>query len=263
MKNSLMVIPLVVVVCFLSVICLSTALAQAEEQKAQFFLVVEEVVKPPLVSEYEDATKEEYAFLVEYNFPYTCYVYSTENYSYYYVWPVEEYADIGNLMNTWMEMVRIMGAEKWQALNGRKGKTLESYKFGAIRHRPDLSYVQENPRFKPEEANFMFWRFCHVLPGKESEFENICREWVRLDKEVNRSDSYDTFVVEMGTEMPLYFWTVRGKSAADFFNQQEVYGTKGGEKIMKLWNRTAALFKKLEDKAGMYRPDLSYTPKEK
>jgi hypothetical protein len=110
----------------------------------------------------------------------------------------------------------------------------------------------------------MFWRFCYILPGKESEFENICMEWVELDKEVNRSDGYDTFVVEMGKEMPLYFWTVRGISAADFHKQQEIYGTKAGEKAMELWTKkTLVLIKKLEDKTGWFRPDLSYIPKEK
>ena len=243
-------------------LCISP-LSHAEEQKAQFFFVVEEVVKPPMVSEFEEASKEEFALLDEQTFPYTCYIYNTEDYTYYYVWAVKDYADIGNLMTTWGEMVKKIGLEKWQALVERKGKTLESYKYGVIRHRTDLSYVQENPRFKVEDANFMFWRFCQILPGKESEFENICREWVELDKEINRSDGYDTFVVEMGTEMPRYFWTVRGISAADFHKQQEIYGAKAADKIMALWNRTAALFKKLEDKTGWFRPDLSYIPKEK
>ena len=259
MRGKFLVVFLGFVFCF----CSLSVLAQVEEQNAQFFLVVEEVVKPPMVSKFEETAKEELALLAENHFPYTCYMYATDNYIYYYVWPVKDYADIGNLMNTWMEMVKKIGMEKWQALNVQKGKTLESYKFGAIRHRPDLSYFQENPRFKPEEANFMYLVFCSILPGKESEFEQICREWVKLDTEVNRSDAYDVFVVEMGSEMPLYFWTSRGISAADFHKQQEIYGTKGGEKIMELWDRTMALCKKYEDKTGWYRPDLSYIPKEK
>jgi hypothetical protein len=259
MKGKFLVVLLGLVLCF----CVLPPFVLSEEQNAQFFFVVEEVVKPPMVSKFEEASKEEFSLLAEQNFPYTCYIYNTEDYTYYYVWAVKDYADIGNFMDNWMEMIKKIGLEKWQALVELKGKTLESYKFGAIRHRPDLSYVQENPRFELEDANFMFWRFCHILPGKESEFENICREWVELDKEVNRSDGYDTFVVEMGTEMPLYFWTVRGISAADFQKQQEIYGAKAADKIMALWNRTSALFKKLEDKTGWFRPDLSYMPKEK
>ena len=88
------------VFCF----CSLSTLAQAEEQKAQFFLVVEEVVKPPLVSEFEEASKEEFVFLAEHTFPYTCHMYATDNYTYYYVWPVKDYADIGILMSTWMAL---------------------------------------------------------------------------------------------------------------------------------------------------------------
>jgi hypothetical protein len=248
-------------VSFVVGLCAFAAAVRAEEQKPQFFFVVEEVVKPSMVAEFEEATKKEFALIAEQNFPYACYTFNSDDYTYYYVWPLKDYADIGNLMKDWGEMVQKIGFKEWLALGERKGETFEHYKFWVMRHRPDLSYVQENPRFKPEEANFIYWSFCHVLPGKELEFENICKEWIEFDKKVNRMDSYDLYVGDIGTEMPFYFWTVRGKSAADFFNQQEIYGGKMGEEGMKLWGRTMALLRKFEDKTGYFRPGLSYIPK--
>jgi hypothetical protein len=256
-KSSVLLLGLVFCLCALS------NLAQAEEQNTQFLFIVQEVVKPSMIKDFEEATKEEFALIAEQNFPYTCYTYNSDDYIYYYVWPMKDYADIGNMMAAWGEMVQKIGVEKWSALGERKGKMFEYYKFWAAYYRPDLSYVQENPRFKPEEANFRYWVFLSILPGKELEFENICKEWLELDKKVDRMDSYDLFVGDIGTEMPFYFWEVKGKSAGDFFSQQEIYGGKTGDVGMELWNRTMALCRKVEDKTGWFRPDLSYIPKEK
>ncbi|MBN1221827.1 MAG: hypothetical protein JXB23_01170 [Candidatus Aminicenantes bacterium] len=156
-----------------------------------------------------------------------------------------------------------MGEEKIQEMHKQHGDTIEHQKSYFIRYSPELSYTSENPRFKPEEANFMYIPHLYVKPGKESEFEELCKEWVTLDTSVNRADSYDLFVGDIGTEMPFYFWVARAKSAADFYKQQEIYGAKGGDKIMDLWNRTMALCRKYDEESGYFRPDLSYIPKEK
>ena len=207
--------------------------------------------------------KEYVALLAEHKSPFPRYVYVWDDFHYHFITPLQDYGDFDRFQKSNSEIQKKIGSEKMVGMAKRFVSSYDSISRGFIRYRPDLSYFQENSRFKQEDANFMFWRFCQVLPGKESEFESICNEWVELDTEVKRSDAYSTFVVEVGKEMPLYFWTVKGISAADFHKQQEIYGKKMGEKGMKLWNRTAALIKKMEDKSGKFRPDLSYIPKAK
>ncbi len=257
MKGKFLVVLLGLIFCLLSII------AQTEEQKSQLFYALDVKVKPSKISAYDEVVKEYVALLAEHKSPFPRYVYVWDDFHYHFITPLQDYGDFDRFQKSNSEIQKKIGAEKMVVIAKRFVSAYDSISRGFIRYRPDLTYFQENPRFKPEEANFMFWRFCHVLPGKESEFENICKEWVELDTEVNRSDAYSTFVVEIETEMPLYFWTVRGISAADFHKQQEIYGTKAGEKAMELWNRTLALIKKLEDKTGWFRPDLSYIPKEK
>jgi hypothetical protein len=259
MKGKFFVVLLGLVIC----LCVLSALARGEEQKSQLYYVLDVAVKPSKISAYEEVMKEYVALLAQHESPFPRYAYVWDDFHYHFITPLQDYRDYDRFPISNSEIQKKIGAEKMVEIAKRFVSAYDSTSRGFIRYRPDLTYFQENPRFKSEEANFMFWRFCHVLPGKESEFENICREWVELDKEVNRSDAYSTFVVEIGTEMPLYFWTVRGISAADFQKQQEIYGTKAGEKAGELWNRTLALIQKLEDKTGMYRPDLSYIPKEK
>lgn len=259
MKGKFFVVLLGLVFC----LCVLSIFAQTEEQKAQLFYALDVTVKPSKIGAYEEAVKEYVALLAEHQSPFPRYVYVWDDLHYHFITPLQDYGEFDSFQKSNSEIQKKIGAEKMVGIAQRFVSAYDSIRRGFIRYRPDLTYFQGNPRFKPEEANFMFWRFCHVLPGKESEFEDICKEWVKLDTEVKRSDAYSTFVVEIGTEMPLYFWTVRGISAADFHKQQEIYGTKAGDESMELWNRTLALIKKLEDKTGWFRPDLSYMPKEK
>jgi hypothetical protein len=156
-----------------------------------------------------------------------------------------------------------MGDENFQSVVKSGLGTYKSLKWYIIRHRPDLSYTSDKPRFKPEEADYMHIPFCYVTPGKEAEFEDICKEWVALDKAVGRIDSYDLYLGDIGTEGPVYFWIARAKSESDFAAQQEIYGKKVGEKAAELWNRTMALCRKFEVKTGWFRPDLSHLPERK
>ena len=259
MKGKFLVVLLGLVFC----LCFLSVLARGEEQKSQLYLFEEVVVKPSMFSVHEAAIKEMVAFSSEHKYPYPWYAYSTENFEYYYIFPVENLADQDNIMKAWSEVTEKVPEEQLKALLKNYWSTYEYSKWGFFRHRPDLSYIPENQKFKPEEANFIFWRFCYLLPGKESEFENILREYLEMDKEVNKSIGYDAFVGEMGTEMPLYFWTERANNAADIYSDQEEYVTKIGEKGMELWKKLSALLRKLEDKTGWFRPDLSYIPKEK
>jgi hypothetical protein len=263
MKKFLTIIPLVILLCFLVCLCASTTLAQAKEQKAQLFMVEDISVLPSKVSDFEAHVKTIQKFANEYKFPYPIYVYNIDDYSYFYVIPVKDFADIDDFNKAKMEWIERMGQENLMSILKSGEGSYKHLRWFIIRHRPDLSYTSDKPRFKPEEANFMSIPLCYVKPGKEREFEEICKEWVLHDKSVNRADSYDTFVGDIGTEMPFYFWVARAKSAADFHKQQEIYGTKAGEKFMELWNRTMALFRKYDEKTGWFRPDLSYILKEK
>lgn len=245
-------------------LCTLTILAQAEEQKAQLFFVEEVVVKPSMLSVYEAAIKEMVAYSSNHKYQYPWYAYSTNDFHYYYVFPMENLSEIENIFKAWGEISKIVPEEQLQTMMKNYQGTYEYYKYGVFRQRPDLSYTPESPRLKPEEANFMYWGFCYLLPGKEKEFEENSKKWVDLYKSKNISNGWNTFIGDIGTDMPFYFWTASGKSAADFWSQGEKE-TKilGEEEVMKLEQKDMALYRKYESKTGRPRPDLSYIPKEK
>jgi len=259
MKGRFSVVLLGLVFC----LCVLATLAQGVEGKPTLYFAQEFVVKPDKVDDFEIILKETASLYAKHNLSYSYYVYSMDNYHYVAIFPINNYGDVDSMYSAFYEVFDKVGGEKIQAMHKRHGDAIEYQKSYFLRYSPGLSYSSKNPRFKPEEANFMFMPNLYVKPGKESEFEEICKEWVSLDTSVNRADSYDMFVGDIGTEMPFYFWVARAKSAADFYRQQEVYGAKAGQKFMDLWNKTLALCRKYDEKTGLFRPDLSYIAMEK
>jgi len=259
MRSKSIVFLLGFVFCF----CVLSAVASGEEGTPKLYFVQEFVVKPNKVADFETNMKETASIYTKHNLSYPYYVIGMNSYQYAALFPIKKYGDVDEMYMAVFEIFDKVGKEKIKEMHKQHGDTIEHQRSYFIRFSPELSYASKNPRFEPEEANFMYIPHLYVKPGKESEFEEICKEWVALDTSVNRADSYELFVGDIGTEMPFYFWVARAKSAADFYKQQEVYGSKGGEKIMDLWKRTMALCRKYDEKSGMYRPDLSYIPKEK
>ncbi|MEE8179531.1 MAG: hypothetical protein V3T89_00215 [bacterium] len=244
---------------FVVSLCATTTLAQVEEQKATLFLFWDVLVNPSKVVEYEAATKEEVALYSKHKFPYPWSSASTDDFHYYFLIPVDKFADIDNIYKALNETQRKMGAE-YQALMKRFSGTYEYIHMYMWYLNHDLSYTPENPRLKVEEEKNIYYTYLYFKPGMEKEAEEIAKKWKALYKSKNISDRYYLWVGDIGTDMPVYCVLGGGKSAADFFSQAEKNDKLLGEEAMALWEKTLKLCRKIEQKTGRPRPDLSLIP---
>jgi hypothetical protein len=243
----------------LAVLFIFPGMTGAQEQKSQLYSIEEIVVRPAMAAKFEAAVKKE----IELGYPYPFSAYSTDDFYYYFLTPIENYASIDALNKAESEWAKKIG-ENHQALMKSVEGTFEYYRLGVIRFLPELSYPPKKPRLKPEEVNFTYWGFLYVEFGKEKEFADVFKQWVELYKSKDIPDGWSTYVVESGAEMPFYFMAASGKSAADFYAADEKATKKiGEEKTMELGHKTMALFRKFEIKTGRPRPDLSNVPKTK
>lgn len=263
MKKRLTIIQLVILLCFVVSPCASITPAQTEEQKAHLYFVEEVVVKPSMVDKYEENTKEALNLWIRYGSPFPFYAFVTDDFHYYIVWPIENYASLDSLFKTIGEWVVKMGDENWQALRESGEGTYEYMKWSMIRHKPELSYSPTNPSLKPDEGNFMYLNFFYIQSGKEEEFEEALKEGVVFYKSINFPFGFDIYAGDMGTEMPMYIYFSKGGSAADFFAQHDRAFKLHTEEAIKLRQKTFITIRKTKVKTGMFRPDLSYIPKEK
>lgn len=243
-------------------ICAQFSFAQAKGQKPQLYMIYDNVVKPAMASKFEAAIKEELAVYAEVKFPYSISAYSSDDFHYYFLMPIENHAAI-DAVNKADEDVMKKNKERMEAMMKSVAGTFEYCRGGLIYLRPDLSYAAAEPRIKPEEVNFIYWGLASVEFGKEREFEEIIKQFVTLYKSDNVSLGFATYAGDMGTDMPFYFWSEGGKSAADFFSEDEKTNKILGAKATELWNKLLTCLRKYESKTGLPRPDLSYTPKKK
>lgn len=241
----------------LAVLFILSGMTGAQEKKPQLYSVTEVAVKPAMVARFEAAVKKE----IELGYPYPFESYSTNDGFYYFLVPIENYAAIDALNTAESEWAAKAGEEYQKLMNSLEG-AIDYYRSGVVRFLPDLSYVPKKPRLKPDEQKFISWGFAHVEFGKEKEFAGVLKQWVETSREKSTAIGWNTFVVESGTERPLYFWAESAKSAVDYFTESEKDVKKIGlDKNAELGGMTMATLRKIESKTGRPRPDLSNVPK--
>ena len=256
-KNRLLVLALAV---FLAVL---PAAIRSQEAQPQLYLMGDFLVDTSRVAEYETAVKELLANLEKHGFPYLLDTYSTDDSHYYMVYSLKNYADADSWLQAWTELGKRMGPKNLHTLYSRivAAEIERVYQFWY--YRPDISFLPEKERLKPEEIDYYTWDYVWVIPGKEPEFEAVNNEWIALSKAKNARDPFLTYVGDLGTTMPVYVWFEYGKSAADYAATEEKFWKSMGEEGAALSKKTRALIRKIESKTGRYRPDLSYAPKGK
>ncbi len=235
--------------------------APTQELQPQLFLMGDYLVDVSRAAEYEAAFKDFITTLGKHDFPLLFDTYSTDDSHYYVIFSLKNYADVDRWFNAWAELAKKMGPENLQAVHSRivAGEIERVYQFWYFR--PDISFLPEKERLKPEEIGFYTWDFVWLIPGKEAEFEAVNKEWIALSKAKNARDPFMTYMGGLGTKMPVYVWFEYGKSAADYAVTEEEFWKAMGEEGAALSRKTRALIEKMDSKTGRYRPDLSYSPK--
>jgi len=244
-------------------LCALTALAQAEEQKAQAYYVLEVVIKPSMVAEYEAAVKELVSLNSQYKATYPWSGFSADDFHYYFSIPVENLADIDKMFKEDSELEKKMGEEKSREIGKRFAGTYEYVRPFMLYHNPDLSYTPESPRLQSEEANYRLWVWYYIQPAKEKEFQEVLKKFVALAKSKNVADGYNIYAGGIGMDIPAYLVGFSAKSAGDFWPHYEKTWELLGEEGKVLLQKLFALTREREIKTGWYRPGLSYIPKEK
>ena len=242
-------------------LCALTTSAQAQEQEGQLFLGMEVVVKPSMVSQYEAHVKEVLELVTKHNFPFPYNLFSTNDYCYYYMFPMKNFADIDNWYKALGELFKQMGGENYQEMMKHSMGSYAYEKISLFRHAPDMSYIPEKQRLKPEEEKFFYWGRCFIQPGKEKKVAENFKKFVSLYKSKGVDMGWDTFIGDVGTKMPLFSYVMYAKDAADFWSHSKEVEDIVGEEAEKIWEETLTYLRKFDSEMGSNRMELSYSPK--
>jgi hypothetical protein len=230
--------------------------------KPDLYVVHEEVVPPGMMMKYEAVTKEMLGTFAAKNVMNPNLAFSTfMTNDMHYVYLSRLTGGLNGLeamYNAWMSMPDTVGKDKWKDLETRGSATMSSYNEVLIMRRPDLSYEPASPRLKLEEQAYYRWQFYYLQPGKESEAEQICRDYAALFKSKNVSDGFTIFMAMMGQDLPLLVAAIPARSPADFAMVDEKNSAMLGNDLRALQMRALSITRRLENREGWYRPDLSY-----
>jgi len=233
----------------------------SQNANPELSLIGDFLVDTSQVAEFEAGIKDLLAQMEKHGFPFSLGTSTTDDGHYYMVYPMKSYADVDSWHKAWEELGKKAGPENLRALDRRILAAVIDRVYQFWYYRPDISFLPEKERLKPEEVGYYTWDFVWLTPGKEEEFEAVNKEWIALSKAKKARDPFLTCVGDMGTQMPVYVWIEYGKSAADYAATEEKFWKAMGEEGAALSKKTRALIRKMDSKTGQFRPDLSYTPK--
>jgi hypothetical protein len=234
----------------------------ADMPKPAFITVHEEIVPPAALMRYEALTKELLSTLAAKNVtdPNVAFsTFMTPDFHYLYVSRLQGgLAGYETMFNAWMALPDKVGKDKWADLMARSVGTTSSYNEILAMRRDDLSYMPATPRLKPEEQGYARWQFYYLVPGKESEAEQVAKDYAAAFKSKNIGDGFTIYMAMNGNDLPLLVVATTGKSAADYAVNDDKVNAMLGDALRPLQARALALTRKFETREGLYRPDLSY-----
>jgi hypothetical protein len=244
-------------------LCLSalTLALQAQEPDAQLYFVRQVKVKPAKVNEYFEGAKELMAQLKEHNYPYSINGFNCNDFTVVYTVALKDLADLQTLGDSMNETMAKIAPEIGQKIQKLMGEAVEYQEDGLIVLRPDLSYMPENPRLKPEEINYQNWTFTYILPGKELALEEIAKKYKALYQAKNIPDGFMLYQVIMGKQQPMYIMSQSAKNPGDYFStdHSEALGEEAAAMQGKLWS----VIRKIEYVQAWIARDLTYMVEEK
>ena len=234
----------------------------AQEMKDQLFWIREEVAKVDMWDKYESTSKEWVELMSQAGLDLP-YVRASERNDghYYYLIPLNSYADIDKFSSIFGSAVEKIGKDKWGAFVKENDESMSSNKDFIAKWSAKYSYVPKTPRLKEGEAGFIHWIFFTFKLEKKKEVMDVLAEWKTLYEKNDIPDGWDVWQIELGLDNNMMAFTEAAKDGESFFANSKENSAKLKEEEHKLWEKFSANVTNIEQFFGRPRPDLTYTKK--
>lgn len=146
--------------------------AQDENQKDQLFYCWEETVKPEMIEEYLELSKELLQLCKEENFPYPIFAWTHSSMVYELWTPLNSLSEIDSLHAAWTKIIKLWGEEKYEAFNGTKLHNFSK----TITILSDLDYTPADLEYTGDERIYGRWIEIYLKTGKQKEFMEAVKE---------------------------------------------------------------------------------------
>ncbi len=252
------IVSILVVVIF----CLGIGSAYAQEvPRDQLYFCIDTTVKPSRAADYEANCKKLTAEYAKHNFKFPWYAYSSNDFHYFFVFPINSLADMDAMAKEGTEMMNKIGKENFDKLWDGYGGTFDNRRDYFLTHIADLSHTPEKPRVKIEEGKFIIWRAYYIKSDMVKEAEDVTKELIALRKSKNIANGVNVLKGGLGADTPIHISEEWALSASDYYQNMEKDNAVLGEEFSAIWQKVLKVTRKYEERQGVYRADLSYAPK--
>jgi len=237
----------------------STFTFAQEEPKDQLYWVREEVVKVEMWDQYEETSKQWVEMMTGagLDFPYMR-ASQRDDGHYYYLLPLNSYADIDKFPEKFGSAIEKIGKEKWGEFMKKNESSMDYHKDFIVKWNAAYSYIPKEPRIKPQDAEFLHWIFFTYKLENRKEVLDILAEWKTLYEKNNMPDGWSTWTIEVGERNDMIAISEAAKDGAGFYAAMEENQEKLKEEEQKLWAKLSVNITSMEQKYGKPRPDLGF-----
>jgi hypothetical protein len=243
------------------VVAFSVALG-AQQPPRQFFLLYEDHVKPSMGGAYEASIKDMNKALAEAKASspmFEMMAFTYEDFATYcYLTPIPNYAALDGMEPEWMKISEKVGKERWKKIMEANAPTTEGFTQMVVEYLPALSYIPAAPRLKASEMPYFVDYYYYVMPGKESEFKDLAKQYAALYKSKGISNGWNLYQIVVGDSLPLFVVGHDAKDALDFAEWDKKDTVAMGNEAQALFAKVLAVCRKVEARPGSWRPDLSF-----
>lgn len=247
-----------IILCFILPTGFNIIVAQNIDDKDNYILIREDVVKPSRTVEYEAALAELSNFLKKNEVSDIMYLTQLQdNYSYAHISIIKNIDQLDGGLRKYFEGTANSAEFEliWDYLN----ESIEYYEFTIGKYHPELSYVSDGNLWL-EKAPYRRWNYYYFQPGTEAQVEQIMASWASLYKQKGIEHGFRVFKGLIGTENPVYIFTTWAESPLDYQQGLQDNIKLLGEEGAELWMAMMKYVRDVETVEGWYLPQYSYQP---
>ncbi len=239
---------------FVSIVATTSLKAQEKEAPVMYY-VIEEFVEPAQFSEFWKVQSEALKVFDELDSDMAFSCYRTDQNSYYWVLPIENFAGIDKL---YAKMASNHKALEEKGYNSdEKFRDLSTMSQFVVTWNPELSYTPEPKNEAAPEHTFHKWLFAYIKSGHEKEAGAAIKAYQKFYESVDDTYSWNIFQLALGNSTPCWIMHVSAESEIAMLQKEKDLGDKYKKDFQRLWGEYVAHVRDLKPVKGWYVPDWS------
>ncbi len=218
------------------------------------YIVYEEVIAPADVPYYAEIQNKHTELFKKHGFTIPMLSYRTDEFSYYWVIPIKNFASLDDLYKSFNEFhAKLMEDEEFDsdALNDKYTQN----QF-IIHHSESLSYNPEGGG-QNENNTYCEWTYVYLKSGHGKAAAEAIKKYKEFYDGIEETYQWDVFNVVIGPETPCWIFMTRAESEMALRKLETEMSEKYGEDFKKMWGEFIPHVRKMENLKGWFIPKWS------